>query len=74
MLRFGPHDHETGVRQDFEVMRNGRLRERKPLRHLSARQLTRGGELAHHSKTVGVPERLENADELEIFDRLLSHR
>ena len=74
MLGFGPHDHETGGRQDFEMMRDRRLREREALRHLAARQLPRSRELLNHSETMGVSECLEDEDEIAVLNRFFSHR
>jgi hypothetical protein len=65
-----PADHEEPrVVQDFEVMRDRRLRQGKPGPDLATRELPGGRELLNYVKPSGLSESLQHPDQHAIVQR-----
>lgn len=70
MLRLLADDQHAGVDEMLEMMRDGRLRQRKLLAELGTGKLARGGHLLNHPKTLRVGESLQHPDDRRVIHTL----
>jgi len=66
MLALSPDCKDPGVRQQLQVVRDGRLGQIEALGDLAARQLSRSSNLLDHPEALRMRERLERSNNLRI--------
>jgi hypothetical protein len=63
MLTGFADDEQARFREDFQMMRDGGLREREELADLAAGQLAGGGDFLQHPEPLGIRERFQHAQQ-----------
>ena len=66
MLTLASHQQHPGHAQNFEVVRDRRLRDVEPLRHLASAELATRGDLLNHAEPRRIAQRPERPHERPI--------